>query len=139
MFLKFLDSKYVLVGFSEHERSEKTKKLANKAVQTGEAVITAEDLTSEDPSADYWKRLAETREEALNDSLQENDRLKEQVETLQEENRICKEMLDESKHLVEILQEIIQENEQGNTSQVTEYGEEAKEISAGDKEENLTE
>lgn len=76
----------------------------NKSVQTGEGTITADDLTSEEPSADYWKLLAEKRQDALNDSLQENERLKEHVDALQEENRICKEMLEESKHLVEVLQ-----------------------------------
>lgn len=76
----------------------------NKSVQTGEGTITENDLTSEEPSADYWKLLAEKRQDALNDSLQENERLKEHVDALQEENRICKEMLEESKHLVEVLQ-----------------------------------
>lgn len=76
----------------------------HKSVQTGESVITEADLTSEEPSADYWKRLAEKRQESLNESLQENDRLKEHVEALKEENRICKDMLEESRHLVQVLQ-----------------------------------
>lgn len=59
---------------------------------------------SDEPSADYWKALAEKRGEALNESLQECDKLREEVHTLKEENRICKEMLEESKHLVEVLQ-----------------------------------
>ncbi|KAJ8959079.1 hypothetical protein NQ318_022336 [Aromia moschata] len=86
--------------------------MQNKAVQTGESVITAEDLTSDEPSTDYWRKLAETRGDALNRSLQENEKLKDDIEALKEENRICKEMLDESKHLVEILQDMI--NEQDN-------------------------
>lgn len=82
----------------------KRKQLEDKSVQTGECTITAADLTSEEPSADYWKRLAEKREDLLNESFQENERLKETIDALQEENRICKEMLDESKNLVEVLQ-----------------------------------
>lgn len=79
------------------------KTYANKAVQTG-ATVTAEDLTGDEPSVDYWRVLAEKRGESLNDSLQENERLREHIDALREENRICKEMLDESRHLVEVLQ-----------------------------------
>lgn len=79
------------------------KTCLNKAVQTGGSV-TVEDLIGEEAGVDYWKLLAEKRAESLNTSLQENERLKQHVDALQEENRICKEMLDESKHLVEVLQ-----------------------------------
>lgn len=79
------------------------KTSVNKAVQTG-ATVTVDDLTGEEPSVDYWRALAEKRGESLNDSLQENERLREHIDALKEENRICKEMLDESKHLVEVLQ-----------------------------------
>lgn len=81
--------------------------MQNKSTQTGECVITAEDLTSDEPSADYWRQLAETRGDALNRSIQENEKLKEDIEVLQEENKICKEMLEESKNLVEVLQVVI--------------------------------
>jgi len=57
--------------------------------------------------------LAEKRRIALKDALEENKRLSEKkkelaqrVEELEEENRICKEMLDETKVLVEVLQVI---------------------------------
>lgn len=84
---------------------QKQKKLAHKSVQTGEAVVTAADLTADDePSADYWKVLAEKRGNDLNDSLQENERLKDQVKALEDENQICKEMIEESKTLIEVLQ-----------------------------------
>lgn len=61
-------------------------------------------MTGDEPSTDYWRILAKKRGESLNVSLQENERLKEQVDALKEENRVCKEMLEESKHLVEVLQ-----------------------------------
>lgn len=82
----------------------KKRKYLHKSIQTGESVITEVDLTSDEPGLDYWKSLAEKRAEALNDSLQENEKLKDNVEMLEEENKICKEMLDESRHLVEVLQ-----------------------------------
>lgn len=81
--------------------------MQNKSTQTGECVITAEDLTSDEPSIDYWRKLAETRGDVLNRSIQENEKLKEDIEALQEENKICKEMLEESKNLVEVLQVVI--------------------------------
>lgn len=89
----------------ETEKHEvKRKKFVHKSVQTGEAVVTASDLESDEPSVDYWKTLAEKRGEALNDSLQENEKLKEDISNLIEENSVCKAMLDESKNLIEVLQ-----------------------------------
>ncbi|KAK4874272.1 hypothetical protein RN001_013632 [Aquatica leii] len=98
----------------------KHKKFVNKAVQTGEATVTTNDLTTDEPSTDYWRLLAEKRGETLNDSLQENERLKEQIESLEEEKRIYKEMLEESKHLVAVLQEMLGTDEEDTNTSVTE-------------------
>ncbi|XP_006609799.1 geminin isoform X1 [Apis dorsata] len=88
--------------------------LKDKAVQTargGKIKIEVEDLTSEaGPSENYWEVLAERRRIALEDALEDNKELTERVETLEEENRIYKEMLDESRALVEVLQEMIGED-----------------------------
>ncbi|KOC67174.1 hypothetical protein WH47_11831 [Habropoda laboriosa] len=94
----------------------KRKKIVSKdkAVQTargGKIKIEVEDLTSEaGPSENYWEVLAERRRIALEDSLEDNKELSERVEKLEEENRIYKEMLDESRALVEVLQEMIGED-----------------------------
>lgn len=56
------------------------------------------------PSENYWEVLAERRRIALEDALEDNRELVERIETLEEENRIYKEMLDESRALVEVLQ-----------------------------------
>ncbi|KAG7208712.1 hypothetical protein KM043_014914 [Ampulex compressa] len=94
----------------------KRKKITykDKAVQTarGEKIkIEVEDLTSEaGPSENYWEVLAERRRIALEDALDENRELNERVAKLEEENRICKEMLDETRALVEVLQEMIGED-----------------------------
>ncbi|XP_046830253.1 geminin-like isoform X1 [Vespa crabro] len=86
----------------------------HKAVQTdrGEKIkIEVEDLTSEaGPSENYWEVLAERRRIALDDALEENKELHERVSKLQEENRLCKEMLDETRALVEVLQEMIEDD-----------------------------
>ncbi|EFA08619.1 geminin [Tribolium castaneum] len=112
-----------ILGDKEKTSFVRHKILEDKAVQTGESTITAEDLTSEEPSPDYWKRLAEKREQLLNESFEENERLRQAVEALQEENKICKDMLDESRHLVEVLQEMLCDGD----ADTTEVAEEATE------------
>lgn len=102
---------FVSKDSSKVETIKKKTSMSDKAVQVGELTITAEDLIADEPSIDYWKQLAETRGESLNNSLQEIETLKENISTLKEENRICKEMLDESKQLVEILKEMLSEQE----------------------------
>ncbi|XP_043498985.1 geminin-like isoform X1 [Polistes fuscatus] len=89
----------------------------NKAVQTsrGELIqIEIEDLTSEaGPSENYWQVLAERRRIALNETLDENKILHERIASLQEENRLCNEMLNETRALVEVLQEMIEDDSNG--------------------------
>ncbi|XP_012272671.1 geminin isoform X2 [Orussus abietinus] len=98
---------------SRNEVSKSNKKVnyKDKGVQTarGEKIkIEVEDLTSEaGPSEHYWEVLAERRRIALDDALEENRELAERVAQLEEENRICKGMLDETRALVEVLQEMI--------------------------------
>ncbi|XP_014605623.1 PREDICTED: uncharacterized protein LOC106787613 [Polistes canadensis] len=89
----------------------------DKAVQIsrGELIqIEIEDLLSEpDPSENYWQVLAERRRIALHDALEENRKLHERIATLQEENRLCNEMLNETRALVEVLQEMIEDDSNG--------------------------
>lgn len=61
-------------------------------------------LTIAGPSENYWEVLAERRRIALEDALEDNKELIGRVEKLEEENRIYKEMLEESRSLVEVLQ-----------------------------------
>lgn len=71
-----------------------------------------EDLTTNgEPSEGYWKTLAERRRIALDISLKENEDLHDKINNLEEELNISRAMLDESRNLVEVLTEIIQENE----------------------------
>ncbi|KAK0078612.1 hypothetical protein PV325_002306 [Microctonus aethiopoides] len=114
-----------LKGAIKDEMSEKTKiettkkiksksKYLDKAIQTirgGKAKIDIEDLICDaGPSENYWQILAERRRIALDDALEENKELNERVVKLEEENRICKDMLDETRALVEVLQEMIGED-----------------------------
>ncbi|XP_011170920.1 geminin isoform X2 [Solenopsis invicta] len=99
------------------DMSKKQKKATNdKAVQTvpeEKINIEAEDLICTDsagPSENYWQVLAEKRRIALKNTLEENKELVKRVEKLEEEKRIYKEMLDETKSLVEVLQDMIEDD-----------------------------
>lgn len=59
---------------------------------------------SDNPSDNYLQVLAERRRMVLLDTLEENKKLYQRIEKLEEENRIYKEMLDETKTLIEVLQ-----------------------------------
>ncbi|XP_057320868.1 geminin [Microplitis mediator] len=98
------------------QKDKKTKKLTfkDKACQTtrgNKIQIEVEDLTSEaGPSENYWEVLAERRRIALDDALEENQELTQRIAKLEEEKKIYKEMLDETRALVEVLQEMVGED-----------------------------
>lgn len=116
------------------ELTAKRKKTETKAVETQtspgqrtqqlqlqQKTITVEDLTSNDeagPSEHYWERLAERRRVALEDSLNENKRLYEHIESLEEELNTSRQELEEAKHLVAILTELINEESGDNADEV---------------------
>lgn len=59
------------------------------------------------PSENYWQILSERRRIALKDALEKNEELVEYIEKLEEENRVYKEMLNETRALVVVLQVIV--------------------------------
>ncbi|XP_061399993.1 geminin [Musca vetustissima] len=84
----------------------------NKDETTSSKKITAEDLIGEaKPGEHYWERLAEKRREALEQSLEENQRLYERIEGLEEELNTSRQQLEEAKHLVSVLTEMLNEPE----------------------------
>ncbi|XP_072743797.1 uncharacterized protein [Anoplolepis gracilipes] len=100
----------------------KNLKTKDKSVQTTreeKVQIEVEDLTTEDfknvagPSENYWQLLAERRRIALKDALEKNEELVQCIEKLEEKNRIYKEMLSETRSLVEVLQEMIEDDGSG--------------------------
>lgn len=98
---------------SEPRRRKSSQDPAAVAAASQNQIIE-EDLTTEgEPSEGYWKQLAEKRRIALDISLKENEELHEKVTSLEEELMISREMLEESKNLVELLTEIIQERDVG--------------------------
>lgn len=56
------------------------------------------------PSENYWEVIAERRRLALEDALEENKDLTERLAKMEEEYRLCQEMLHETRALVEVLQ-----------------------------------
>lgn len=74
--------------------------------------ITEADLTTDDePSEAYWKVLAEKRRIAMELTLRENAELEEERTNLMDMLDVSAQMLNESRNLVEILTEMLQENE----------------------------
>lgn len=105
--------------------------------------VAEEDLTTEgEPSDHYWKGLAEQRRVALEVSLKENEELHHKIDSLEEELNIARQMLDESKNLVEVLTEMIQEgnDDSGLPQDMTECGQSSimnsTEIEANNSEEH---
>lgn len=95
----------------------KRKKVVTLAVQTDPerlelTKITELDLTTDgEPSEAYWKVLAEKRRVAMEKTLQENAELEEERTNLLDMLDVSAQMLDESRNLVEILTEMLQEDE----------------------------
>ncbi|XP_066596672.1 geminin-like isoform X2 [Prorops nasuta] len=96
---------------NKRKKSQYKDKAVQTAYNNGKISIEVEDLTSEaGPSENYYEVLAERRRIALDDALEENKILVQRVAKLEEEKRIYKEMLDETRSLVEVLQEMIGED-----------------------------
>jgi geminin len=74
--------------------------------------LLTEDLTSTaGPSENYWEVIAERRRVALEDSLQENQRLIHLITTLEDENMTCKQLLEDTTDLINTLKEMISESQ----------------------------
>ncbi|XP_029158209.1 geminin-like [Nylanderia fulva] len=100
---------------SKH-KNVKTKDIAVQTIQKEKVQIEVEDLTCTDaagPSENYWQVIAERRRIALKDTLEKNEELVQCVKKLEEENRIYKDMLNETRALVEVLQEMIGDDRNG--------------------------
>ncbi|XP_039753151.1 geminin-like [Pararge aegeria] len=68
--------------------------------------ITADDLTNPDgPSTRYWQILAEKRQVALQEALDENEKLRKICEDLKQEIIRNQQLLDEANSFVEVIRE----------------------------------
>ncbi|XP_038209778.1 geminin [Zerene cesonia] len=95
----------------------KRKNLSTKEVQVNlENKVTADDLTNpEGASEKYWQILAEKRQQALQESLDENEKLRKIIEDLKEENAQYKQMLEEANSFVEVIKEELANNSNNDT------------------------
>lgn len=135
--LSIIDRDNLKANLKEVNENEKTpdqaklikrKKTISKGSQAGKektasSSVTVEDLTSDNVSENYWQSLAEKRRVALEMTLKENDELhlqneelKKRVELLEEENRVAKELLQESETLVDVLKEMIHGDDANESS-----------------------
>lgn len=88
---------------------------------------------------DYWKEIAETRRQALDDSLLENELLNSEVTELKEDNKRLSELAANAEYFANILKELTAEKN-GNSSEDNEDSiSETVEIKANDEEDRDTE
>lgn len=123
----------VVSSFVNAEAKRRKSSLSQDSAEKQLSKVTEEDLTTEgEPSEGYWKVLAEKRRVALDISLKENEELHEKIGSLEEELVIARAMLDESKNLVEVLTEMIQDpgNDSGLPNSI--YGECSQSITTDD-------
>ncbi|KAJ2948976.1 hypothetical protein O0L34_g5916 [Tuta absoluta] len=89
------------------EVKRKSPSFKEKETQANlDSKISVDDLTNpKGASETYWKILAEKRQVALQDALDENERLRKVIEDLKEENTTIKQMLEEANSFVEVIKE----------------------------------
>ncbi|XP_060844231.1 geminin-like isoform X1 [Rhopalosiphum padi] len=74
--------------------------------------LLTEDLTSKaGPSEKYWEVIAERRRKALEEVLEANEKLQAMVNALEEENKTCKQLIENTTDLVNTLKQVINESQ----------------------------
>ncbi|CAH1733111.1 geminin-like [Aphis gossypii] len=74
--------------------------------------LLTEDLTSvAGPSEKYWEVIAERRRKALEEVLEENEKLQAMIIALEEENKTCKLLIENTTELVNTLKQVMNENQ----------------------------
>ena len=59
---------------------------------------------AEEPSGQYWRQLAESRQCALDEALSENQRLHERLETAQQEIRLLRDVVQQAEGVMAAVQ-----------------------------------
>ncbi|CAF4882029.1 unnamed protein product [Pieris macdunnoughi] len=85
----------------------KRKNIATKEVQVDiKDKVSVDDLTNPDGASEkYWEILAEKRQQALHEALDENEKLRKIIDDLKEENSQYIKMLEEANSFVEVIKE----------------------------------
>jgi len=108
------------------------RKLIEKSVQTDNE-NNADLVTSDDPSLEYWKLLAEERRVALEEALQENQTLIEKADALQAENNHLNDLLEDAKALAEMINNISEDPDESGIGKDEEEDESVSSQSIGSK------
>lgn len=75
---------------AQNETEPRRRKSNQESGEKSQLDVTIEDLTTEgEPSAQYWKAVAEKRRVALNTTLEENEKLHDKIDSLEEEVSRC--------------------------------------------------
>lgn len=73
---------------ASNESEPRRRKSNQESGEKSQLEVTIEDLTTDgEPSSQYWQAVAEKRRIALNTTLEENEKLHEKVDSLEEEVR----------------------------------------------------
>lgn len=99
------------------QNTASTSSQTSPSLEATGKTVTAEDLTSEHAGEAYWEVLAEKRRAALEESLVENQELYERIATLEDELNQSKSLLAETRSLVEVLTEMLEEKEGDATTE----------------------
>jgi len=83
------------------------KTLVSKEVQTENGDISI--VTGEEAPLEYWKELAESRRQALEEALEENCTLHHRIEDLEKEKSLLEEMVEQAKTLAGMLEDLSDE------------------------------
>lgn len=131
--------KPISIAKDEDLKHKKAAAVASSSSQTlpASSLISEEDLTSESTVGDvYYEILAEKRRLALEETLEENEYLHDKCERLESELNLSKQLLDETRDLVNVLTEMLQEKEDAENKRVEE---EIQVLQVSDAEEALAE
>ncbi|XP_050529504.1 geminin-like [Daktulosphaira vitifoliae] len=94
---------------NEKKIKEKNSSVAKVNPNLYKKLIIDDLISTVGPSEKYWEVIAERRRKALEDTLEENRKLKSWVLALEEENKSCKELLEKTTDIVKTLQECLNE------------------------------
>lgn len=103
-------------AFSDTQSSESKRKIpsqttASQTSPTTSKAVTVDDLTTDAVGEAYWEVLAEKRRNALEETLVENQELYERIAVLEDELNQSKSLLAETRNLVEVLTEMLEEKD----------------------------
>jgi len=91
------------------EKTEKIEKVekSDKSIQTDNPYIDL--ITGDEAPLEYWKRIAEERREALEETLIENQDLHERIESLEQEKEALEEMVQDAKRLATLVNDFAED------------------------------